>query len=102
RGKNLFDGIRNLLNDPAFTGLAQEVYNHGLIDGISKDALNPGKPNRPPSYIPSGNFSLALIDILGAHGVVAATYGELVDLVEKADDAYDAALRATEPARRRI
>ena len=38
RGKNLFEGIKNLLNDPAFTGLAQQVYSHGLVDGISKMA----------------------------------------------------------------
>ena len=25
RGKNLFEGIKNLLNDPTFTGLAQQV-----------------------------------------------------------------------------
>jgi large-conductance mechanosensitive channel len=38
RGKNLFLGVKNLLNDPSFTGLAQQVYNHGMIDGISKNA----------------------------------------------------------------
>jgi hypothetical protein len=70
RGKNLFDGIRNLLNDPKFTGLAQQVYTHGLLDGISQDAANSAKPNRLPSYIPSNTFALALLDILGSKGLV--------------------------------
>ena len=33
RGKNLLEVTKNLLNDPTFTGLAQQVYGHGLIDG---------------------------------------------------------------------
>ncbi len=35
RGQNLFEGIKNLLNDPTFTGLAQQLYTHGLVNGIS-------------------------------------------------------------------
>jgi hypothetical protein len=66
RGENLFDGIRNLLNDPAFTGLAQKLYNHGLVDGISQANKNPNKPGRRPSYIDNGTFALALLDNLGS------------------------------------
>jgi hypothetical protein len=69
RGKNLFDGIRNLLNDPRFTGLAQQLYTHGLVDCISQGASDPDKPNRLPSYLPSSTFSLALLDILGSQGL---------------------------------
>ena len=53
RGKNLFEGIKNLLNVPTFTGLAQQVYNHGLIGGISQHAAEPGKKTRLPSYVSS-------------------------------------------------
>src|SRR5690242_20886250 len=49
RGTNLFEGVKNLLNDPRFTGLAQHVYSHGLIDGMSKNASDSKKPNRKPS-----------------------------------------------------
>lgn len=94
RGKNLFEGIKNLLNDPTFTGLAQQVYNHGLIGGISQNAANPGKQTRLPSYISSENFSLALLDILGTRGIISAEYGDLLAAAESADDAYDEALRA--------
>src|SRR5882724_6697988 len=88
RGKNLFEGVKNLLNDPTFTGLAQQVYNHGLVDGISKEAVNPNKANRRPSYLPSKTFSLALLDILSAHGVVSAAHGEALTLAERAYDGY--------------
>jgi hypothetical protein len=69
RGKNLFEGVKNLLNDPKFTGLAQQLYTHGLVDGISQEAANPAKPNRLPSYIPSNTFALALLDIIGSQGL---------------------------------
>src|SRR5438067_13724534 len=78
RGTNLFKGIKNLLNDPDFTGLAQQLYSHGVVDGISKEASNPSKLNRRPSYMPASHFSLALLDILSARGVVAAAHGELL------------------------
>jgi hypothetical protein len=94
RGKNLFEGVKNLLNDPEFTGLAQQLYHHGLIDGISKDAAKPDKPNRPPSYMPATNFSLAILDILGTRGVIAAVHGDLLARVERADQAYEKAKRA--------
>ncbi|HYX29293.1 MAG TPA: hypothetical protein VE863_12065 [Pyrinomonadaceae bacterium] len=68
RGANLFDGVKNLLNDPKFTGLSQQLYTHGLVDGISREASDPKKANRLPSYMPSNTFALALLDILGAKG----------------------------------
>jgi len=68
RGKNLLEGIKNLLNDPKFTGLAQHVYNHGLIDGVMQGVTDFTKTNRSPSYIAPTNFALALMDILGSQG----------------------------------
>jgi hypothetical protein len=68
RGKNLLEGIKNLLNDPEFTSLAQHVYNHGLIDGVMQGATDFTKTNRLPSYIAPTNFALALMDILGSQG----------------------------------
>jgi hypothetical protein len=99
RGAQLFEGIKNLLNDPAFTGLAQQIYNHGLVDGISRAASDPTKPNRLPSYMPSATFSLALLDVLGARGVIAAAQGSLLTAAEQADDAYASAVRAASNTR---
>ena len=69
RGQNLFAGIKNLLNDPMFTGLAQQLYTHGLVASISQDAANTAKLNRPPSYMPSHTFALAMLDIRSSRGV---------------------------------
>jgi hypothetical protein len=68
RGKTLLAGVKNLLNDPQFTSLAQYVYNHGLIGGVMEGVTDFSKTNRLPSYIAPGNFALALIDILGSQG----------------------------------
>jgi len=73
RGKNLFEGVKNLLNDPDFTGLAQQVYHHGLVDGLSQNGSDPKVKTRLPSYMHSSNFSLALLDILGARGAIATS-----------------------------
>lgn len=56
RSKTLEEGLRQLLDDPAGTGLAAELYSHVQISGLS----GAGKP----SYIPAENFARALLDIL--------------------------------------
>lgn len=98
RAKNLFEGVKNLLNDPDFTGLAQFLYNHGLVTAFMQNAANDSKPNRWPSYVPPATFSLALIDLLGAQGIVAAAHGDLLDAAEKADQSYYEALSALKKA----
>jgi hypothetical protein len=57
RAKNLFLGIRELLQDPAMTGLATRFYAHPLIEGLSSKG-------KQPSYIPSRTFAMALLDIV--------------------------------------
>jgi hypothetical protein len=57
RAQNLLLGIRQLLQDPTLTGLANRFYEHPLIEGLSAKG---GKP----SYIPSRTFALALLDIV--------------------------------------
>jgi hypothetical protein len=65
RGRNLWQGVQNLL--PSGEGehnIAQQVYDHPLITGLSR-------ANRP-SYIPSRTFALALLDVVsGGTGRVA-------------------------------
>jgi hypothetical protein len=68
RGKTLFQGVKNLLNDPMFTGLAQQLYSHGLVSSITEFASDPDKQNRLPSYMPSKILSSALVDILSSTG----------------------------------
>lgn len=87
RGKKLFEGVKNLLNDPKFTGLAQQLFTHGLVDGISEEATNPKKANRFPSYMPPSTFSLALIDILGSRGAAKSWQGFIGEKQKELDDA---------------
>ena len=55
RGKTLEKGVLSLLQDPALTA---KLYAHPLIQGIQ------GEGERPPSYISSNKFALALMDTL--------------------------------------
>src|SRR3954463_7293047 len=73
RAAYLEQGIRQLLNDKNGTGLARNLYEHPLINGLYNDGYTPGADKGTPSlfaagrnlpsYITSKNFALALIDI---------------------------------------
>lgn len=65
RARTLLSGVKLLLNDPNFTGLAQAIYNHALINPESAgDAKKPRDLTTKPSYIPSRQFAVAFIDVL--------------------------------------
>jgi len=57
RAKTLRQGIEKLLADPAVKGLATSIYDHPLVKGLSQGG-------RPPSYITSRSFGLALMDVI--------------------------------------
>jgi hypothetical protein len=73
RASYLEFGIRELLQDRKGTGLAKGVFEHPLVFGLYSGNYTPGaSEGRPimwksggnlPSYIPSANFALALMDI---------------------------------------
>lgn len=89
RGADLERGMRELLHEPEGAGYVQKLYNHPLVYGLFKGNYTPRLikkgcyPSRSnlPSYIPSGNFALALMDV-----VLPAT-----------SDALSGAARATAP-----
>jgi hypothetical protein len=64
RSSTLLDGVKDLLNDPNFSGLALDIYNHALISprdsGTAKTELD---LKRPPAYIDPRQFADALIDV---------------------------------------
>jgi hypothetical protein len=62
RGRELLRGIATLLSDAQKTGLVANIYNHGQVFGLFEGNFDPGKPSKLPSYIPSSNFALALLD----------------------------------------
>jgi hypothetical protein len=105
RGKNLLKGIKNLLNDPGFTGLAQQLYCHGLVDCISKgvEVTQPGDRKagtleRLPSYMPSQTFALALLDILSSDGAVSKAREVISDQERKGSAADEKLLEKARQA----
>ena len=69
RAANLERGLRELLADPAGTGLVKAIYEHPLIHGLFKGTYDPAKTKKGmwtrrklPSYLPPRNFALALMD----------------------------------------
>lgn len=73
RGAYLEHAIRELLQDKNGEGLAKSLYEHPLIYSLFSGKYTPGSSSRRPailangrelpSYIPSRNFALALMDI---------------------------------------
>jgi hypothetical protein len=99
RAKNLEEGIRNLLrdrtskpdpsaksdtsakpdpsakSDPSAVDIARELYNHPLVDVLSK-------PGGKPSYIPSRTFALTLLDVLGLNEKAPKTSEDLKTFID--------------------
>jgi len=63
RVRNLKTGIMALVNDPNFTGLAKQLYEHALISPLGPGGANPMA--RAPAYIDKTQFASALLDITG-------------------------------------
>lgn len=83
RGKNLLEGIKNLLNDPEFTRLAQYVYITGWPP-VMQGLTDLRKANRLPSYIAPASFASALIEILGSQGAGQAAIVQMQQQLESA------------------
>ena len=67
RAIHLERGIRSLLNDEPGTGMAKQIFEHPLIFGLFTSKAYTPKPklgSGMPSYIPAGNFSAALLDLV--------------------------------------
>ena len=68
RAKTLLGGVKQLLNDPGFDGLALAVYNHALVHPRGSGTIPAGASARqipdPPSYIDAMNFANALLECL--------------------------------------
>lgn len=75
RGKELLRGIQVLLNDTGMGGLLEQVYTHGQIYGLYRGVFDLKNRSQLPSYIPSRNFALALMDSITAHPAAVAARG---------------------------
>jgi len=73
RSRSLVSGIKALMNDPNFTGLARSLYQHAAINprgpGVSAPLRN------SPAYIDATQFAGALLDVSGLAAGGAPTPG---------------------------
>jgi len=70
RVNNLRTGIMALVNDPNFTGLAKELYQHALISPLGPGGADPTK--NAPAYIDKVQFAEAMLDITGLSAATPA------------------------------
>ena len=82
RSIDLDRGVRQLLADPDGVGLVRQFYQHPLIASLFRGHYDPTSPRNLPSYIPSRQFALALMDLVlpsqasalsGAAGAIGGT-----------------------------
>ena len=83
RANTLKNGIKALLNDPGFNGLARDLYAHASVNprgpgttaAETQAALGTGLlgfwTNKKPSYIDGEQFANALMDITGMSSAIA-------------------------------
>jgi len=68
RSQNLWQGVRNLLDSGQAEEWAAKLYDHPLVQSLSRDekgASGTPEPKRKgPSYIPSRTFTIALLETL--------------------------------------
>lgn len=78
RADTLLTGVKDLLNDPTFTGLARTLYNHGLVNPRSDGkATTEGSLTAKPSYIDAQQFAAALTQALNILPGVADLQAEV-------------------------
>lgn len=66
RANTLLQGVKDILNDQQFSGLALSIYNHGLANARSSgSATSEAQLTAKPSYIDPKQFACALIDVVG-------------------------------------
>jgi hypothetical protein len=84
-------GLQELLHDPSGKELVAELYAHPLVCSLFSGQYDPSKGGNLPSYIPPGNFALALMDIVGVAKTVKAAAGSPeAEKIRSALEAYAA------------
>jgi hypothetical protein len=64
RANTLLEGVKQLLNDGQFTGLALNIYNHGLVNPLGTGQASSARAlTNMPSYIDPRLFADALLDV---------------------------------------
>jgi hypothetical protein len=82
RAHTLLDGIKSMLNDPKFIGLARALYSHALVNPHdSGQAANQGALKAKPSYIEPVHFAIALVDAIQTAPGNYAQLGRDIDAI---------------------
>jgi len=84
RANTLLAGVKSMLNDPRFDGLARAVYLHPLVNPHT-DGTQPNERDMRtrPSYIEPAHFAIALVDSLWN---VPGDFARLGDAIETIPD----------------
>ncbi len=83
RANTLLAGIKALLNDHRFDGLARDVYNHGLVNPRAPgEALTEKQLAFRPSYIEPRQFAIALIESIQGTGADLKDLGQAINGIE--------------------
>ena len=82
RARMLLSGIKTMLNDPHFNGLARELYGHALVNPQDsyQSAAGQGIASKP-SYIEPKHFAIALIESIQSIPGDYAQLGRDIDAV---------------------
>ncbi len=84
REKTLLEGIKALLNDQDFKGIALQLYNHALVNPLaSGTATTLEELTHKPAYIDSRQFALALYSALSEN---SPQVGSPTDFIGKISD----------------
>jgi len=83
RSSTLLDGVKSLLNDPNFDGLALNVYNHALVSHHDQGNADSAEDiKNKPSYIDPKHFAFALIDNIQTVPGDFAQLGKDIDAIQ--------------------
>ena len=84
RANTLLAGIKTMLNDPRFDGLARAIYRHPLVNPHADGTLPDERGMRTrPSYIEPAHFAIALVDSLWH---VPGDFAQLAGAIETIPD----------------
>ncbi len=82
RARTLVDGIRSMLNDSSFTGLARAVYDHALVNPHDAAPARAGALAGKPAYIEPRHFAIALMEAIQSIPGDFAQLGRDIDAIE--------------------
>ena len=80
REKTLLEGVKSLVNDLNFNGVARQLYNHALVNPLASGAAKSVEElTHKPAYINAEQFALAFYDTFGKGASKDASPAELID-----------------------